>query len=109
MDLADAFALGTLDELEQHACARHLARTVHHHGCREALAAAQGVVDSLAAALPGSMPPLGLWRRSRRAWASEPVQATPNGCDWKVSSTSVCRRRRTSTRPSNELIAQATR
>ena len=53
LDLADAYALGTLEELERHACARHLARPVHHHGCREALTLAQGVVDSLAAVLPG--------------------------------------------------------
>ena len=62
LDRADAYALGTLEELERHACARHIARPVHHHGCREALTLAQGVVDSLAAVLPGSMPPVGLWQ-----------------------------------------------
>ena len=62
LDLADAYALGTLEELERHACARHLARPVHHHGCREALTLAQGVVDSLAAVVPGSMAPVGLWQ-----------------------------------------------
>ena len=62
LDLADGYALGTLEELERHACARHVARPVHHHGCREALTLAQGVVDSLAAVLPGSRPSAGLWQ-----------------------------------------------
>jgi hypothetical protein len=61
VDKAEAFALETLDELEQRACARHIIRTVHHHGCREALAGAQSVVDRLAAVLPGGPPPAGLW------------------------------------------------
>ena len=52
VDLADAFALNALDELEEHACARHILRSVHHAGCREALAAV----------LPGSRPPVGLWQ-----------------------------------------------
>ena len=43
LDLADAYALGTLEELERHACARHLARTIHHHGCREALTLIEGL------------------------------------------------------------------
>ena len=62
LDLADAYALGTLEELERHACARHIARHGHHHGCGEALTLAQSVVDSLAAVLPGSRPPVGLWQ-----------------------------------------------
>jgi len=62
LDLADAYVLGTLEELERYACARHIARPGHHHGCREALTLAQGVVDSLAAVVPGSMPPVGLWQ-----------------------------------------------
>jgi hypothetical protein len=62
IDRADAYALGTLDELERHACSRHIARLVHHHGCREALQLAQDVVDRLAAALPAGPPPAGLWQ-----------------------------------------------
>jgi len=61
VDKAEAFALEALDELEQRACARHIVRHVHHAGCREALAAARGVVDSLAAAVPGGPPPSRLW------------------------------------------------
>ena len=61
VDKAEAFALDALDDLEQRACARHILRHVHHIGCREALAAARGVVDRLAAALPASAPPPGLW------------------------------------------------
>jgi len=57
VELADAFALDALDELEQRACARHITRVVGHHGCREALATAHGVMDLLAAAVPASAPP----------------------------------------------------
>jgi hypothetical protein len=63
VEMADAFALEALDELEQHACARHITRTVAHHGCREALALAHGVMDMLAAGMPadaGVLPPA-LW------------------------------------------------
>jgi hypothetical protein len=62
VDMAEAFALDALDEHEQRACARHAGRAVHHAECREALAAARGVVDRLGAALPlGSAPPPHLW------------------------------------------------
>ena len=61
VDLADAFALDALDELEQRACARHIGRSVHHAGCLEALASARGVMDTLATALPGGAPPAALW------------------------------------------------
>ena len=61
VDLADAFALDALDELEQRACARHIMRAAHHAGCREALAAAHDVMDRLAAGLPVTVPPPGLW------------------------------------------------
>ena len=61
VELADAYALNALDELEEHACARHIVRTVHHAECRQALAAARGVLDHLAAAVPGGPPPAGLW------------------------------------------------
>ena len=61
VDMAEAFALDALDATEQRACALHALRTVHHAGCREALAAARGVVDRLAAALPGGAPPPRLW------------------------------------------------
>lgn len=61
VDLADAFALDALDDHEHRACVRHALRSVHHAGCREALAAARGVVDRLGAALPGGAPPPGLW------------------------------------------------
>ena len=63
VDLAESFALGTLDELEQRACAQHIRRSVPHHGCHEALTRAYEVMGLLAAALPPSedVPPPGLW------------------------------------------------
>jgi hypothetical protein len=61
VDLADAFALDVLDELEQRACALHIMRSVHHAGCRAALAAAHDVMDRLAAGLPTTVPPPELW------------------------------------------------
>jgi hypothetical protein len=61
VDMADAFALQALDELEQHACARHITRAAPHHGCREALALAYGVIGQLAAGLPAETPPPALW------------------------------------------------
>ena len=61
VDMAEAFALDALDEHERRACARHAGRAVHHADCREALAAAQGVVHRLAAALPGGAPPPHVW------------------------------------------------
>ena len=62
LDRADAYALGALDELEQYACSRHMARAVQHHGCREALALAQDVVDRLASVLPAGPLPADLWQ-----------------------------------------------
>jgi hypothetical protein len=62
VEMADAFALETLDELERQACARHITRMVAHHGCREALALARGVMDRLAAGMPTTeAPPPELW------------------------------------------------
>lgn len=61
VDLADAYALDALDELEQRACARHIMRSVPHAGCREALAAARDVMNRLAAGLPAMVPPPALW------------------------------------------------
>lgn len=69
VDLAESFALGTLDELEQRACAQHIRRSVAHHGCNEALDRAYEVMDRLAAAVPLSQsqshpegaPPARLW------------------------------------------------
>jgi anti-sigma-K factor RskA len=61
VDLAEAFALGALGELEHRACAQHIARSMPHHGCREAFARASEVMDRLAAALPGDAPPPELW------------------------------------------------
>jgi anti-sigma-K factor RskA len=61
VDLAGAFALNALDDLEQHACARHIVRSVHHAGCREALSSANAVMARLASALPATAPPPGLW------------------------------------------------
>lgn len=61
VELADAFALDALDELEQHACARHVTRIIHHHGCRDALAVARDVVDHLAVLVPGGSAPPALW------------------------------------------------
>jgi hypothetical protein len=57
VEMADAFALDALDELEQRACARHITRMVHHQGCREALAAARDVMERLGAALPDATAP----------------------------------------------------
>jgi anti-sigma-K factor RskA len=61
VEMAEAFALGALHELEQRACARHITRSIHHHGCREALALAYGVMGRLAASLPPTAPPPELW------------------------------------------------
>ena len=61
VDLADAFALDALDELEQRACSRHIMRPTHHAGCREALAAAHDVMGQLAVGLPAMVPPPELW------------------------------------------------
>jgi hypothetical protein len=61
VDMAEAFALDALDAAEQRACALHALRTVHHAGCREALAAAHDVMDQLAAGLPAMVPPAELW------------------------------------------------
>ena len=61
VDLASAFALDVLDDDEQQNCARHIMRTMHHIECREALASARAVMDRLAATLPATSPPPGLW------------------------------------------------
>ena len=61
VDLADAFALDALDELEQRACSRHIMRSAHHAGCREALDAAHAVMDRLASGLPATILPPQLW------------------------------------------------
>ena len=61
VELADAFALNALDELEERACARHITRMIHHQGCREALAMARDVVGYLAVMVPGGNAPPAVW------------------------------------------------
>jgi hypothetical protein len=92
VDLADAYALGALDELERHACARHIARTILTTAAARR-SPRRGRGRSLARGLPGSMAPRRAVASDRgRACARNRLKRRPNGCDWKVSSTSVCRR-----------------
>jgi anti-sigma-K factor RskA len=61
-DLAPAYVLVALDEPERLACAQHLATRAPHHGCREAVAAAEMVAARLGAALIPQRPSPQVWR-----------------------------------------------
>jgi anti-sigma-K factor RskA len=61
-ELAAAYALVALDEQERSACVQHLATRAPHHGCREAVAAAEMVAARLGAALIPQRPSPQVWR-----------------------------------------------
>ncbi len=61
-EMAPAYALVALDEQERSACARHLATSAPHRGCREAVAAAELVAAQLGAALIPQRPSPQVWR-----------------------------------------------
>jgi len=62
-ELAPAFALGALEELERAACAAHLAigGAAIHQGCEDALCEAQAVAGRLASLLPPRQPHSRVW------------------------------------------------
>jgi hypothetical protein len=62
-ELAPAFALGALEELERAACAAHLAsrNVAVHAGCEDALGEAQAVAGRLASLLPPRQPHSRVW------------------------------------------------
>ena len=61
-EMAPAYALAVLDEMERTACTRHLAQRGPHRGCQEAVGEARQVTACLAAAVPARPPSPGLWR-----------------------------------------------
>jgi hypothetical protein len=74
-DMAPAYALAAVDELERAACTRHLALTGPHRGCHEALAEAQRVTIRLSAAVPAHAPSPRLWRAIEARIADVPTGA----------------------------------
>jgi hypothetical protein len=61
-EMAPAYALVALDEHERSACAHHLAMGTPHHGCREAVAAAELVAAQMGTALIPQRPSPQVWR-----------------------------------------------
>ena len=55
-EMAPAYALAVLDEMERTACTRHLAQRGPHRGCQEAVGEARQVTACLAAAVPARPP-----------------------------------------------------
>jgi anti-sigma-K factor RskA len=60
-EMAPAYALTALDEVERAACARHLAEGTAHRGCREVVAEAELVAARLGASLAPRMPSVHVW------------------------------------------------
>ena len=63
--LAPAYVLLALEDVERRACARHLAVMAPHQGCPQVLAQAELVAARLGGALAPQMPPSHLWRSLR--------------------------------------------
>jgi anti-sigma-K factor RskA len=61
-EMAPAYVLAILDEVEWIACTRHLAQDGPHRRCPEAVDKARRITAHLCAALPARTPPPHLWR-----------------------------------------------
>ena len=102
--LAPAYVLLALEDVERQACARHLAVMAPHQGCPQAVAQAELVAARLGGALAPQLPPSHVWRsiRARLDGGNHPgedrVPATPMEeaarrrglyqiCGWLVAAT----------------------
>jgi len=74
-EMAPAYALAALDEIERTACTRHLAQSGPHCGCDEALGEARDVTACLSVAVPARPPSPGLWRAIEARVADVPAGA----------------------------------
>ncbi len=78
-EMAPAYALAVLDEMERTACTRHLAQGGPHRGCQEAVGEAQQLTARLSAAVPARPPSPGLWRAIEARIADVPAGADEEG------------------------------
>ncbi len=74
-DMAPAYALAVLDEMERTACTRHLELTGPHRGCQQTVAEAHRVTARLSAAVPAHSPSPHLWRAIEARIADFPAGA----------------------------------
>ena len=94
-EVAEAFALGVLDDGERLACAQHLAETARHAGCVDAVLDTQLVSARLAAVLPGRSVRPEAWQAIEAQVMATAGEATARGrrlwelADWLVAATVV--------------------
>jgi hypothetical protein len=74
-EMAPAYALAVLDEMERTACTRHLAQSGRHRGCHEAVGEARQVTACLSAAVPARRPSPRVWRAIEARIAEVPTGA----------------------------------
>jgi hypothetical protein len=95
LEVAEAFALGVLDDSERLACAQHLADSAGHAGCVDAVLETQIVTARLAAMLPGRSLRPGTWQVIESRLGEAPGEAAARGrrlwelADWLVAATVV--------------------
>jgi hypothetical protein len=74
-DMAPAYALAAVDDVERAACTRHLALGGPHRGCHAVVAEAQRVTTRLSAAVSAHAPSPRLWRAIEARIADVPAGA----------------------------------
>jgi anti-sigma-K factor RskA len=95
LEVAEAFALGVLEDGERLACAQHLADSSRHAGCLDAVLETQIVAARLAAVLPGRALRPGAWEAIESRLGEAPGEAAARGrrlwelADWLVAATVV--------------------
>jgi hypothetical protein len=74
-EMAPAYALAVLDEIERTACTRHLAQDGPHRGCLAAVGAARHVIARFSAVVPARPPSPRVWRAIEARIADVPTGA----------------------------------
>jgi len=84
-ELVDALALDALDPDERAMARAHLAETIPHEGCAEALARAEAVAGRLSGALIDTRPPDRVWPRIEASISGAPRRRWSTAAGWAVA------------------------